>query len=121
MDDDAPSRGDVPADDLHGPLDAGERRRIVRVAGVKEAARLRRIGEPAANEDLGQHVPHAQLALKRQGVGRAVGGDLEPRPCGFGASGRGRLGHPQGGRRGPGFDVRERLGERGGLDHGAPA
>ena len=46
---------------------------------VEEAPGRRRIGQPAAHEDLGEHVAHPQIALERQRVGGVVGRDLEPR------------------------------------------
>jgi hypothetical protein len=73
VDDDRPTSGDVAADEIECPLDPVKGSGIVRLAGVEEAPRGGRVSQPAAHEDLGEHVADAELTLERQRVAGGVG------------------------------------------------
>ena len=79
VNDDGTAGGDVAADEIKRPLDPIKGRGIVRLARVKEAPRRGRVSQPAAHEDLGEHVADAELTLKRQRVLGGVGRELQPR------------------------------------------
>jgi hypothetical protein len=56
----------------------------VLVLGLEERPGLIGVGEPAANEDLGEHVADAELALELQCRREVIAWDLEAGSCGRG-------------------------------------
>ena len=79
VDGDPAARRDGGEDQLAGLVDPRERRRIVRLAGLEEGPHLRGLGQAAADEHLGQHVPDPELALERERRRQLIGCDREPR------------------------------------------
>ena len=68
---------DVPQDQLGGALDPLEARGVMRLAGLEERPRRRRLPQAPADEHLRRRVRDPQLPLERQhGIHRA-GRDLE--------------------------------------------
>ena len=95
-----------------------ERAGVMGLPGLEEAPRRRRIGEVAAHEDLGEHVAHPQLALKRERVGGRVRRDLEARNRIPG--GRRVIGQAQRRGRRRGLRGGQGRGKCGGLSHRGP-
>ena len=124
VNDDGPTGGDVAADEIERLLDAVKSGRVVGLPGLEEAPGRRRIGQPAAHEDLCEHVAHPQIALQGQRVGGVIGRDLEPRDRILSAETAAARpeGQPQRGAGGVRFSTPggERWCECGGLSHRAP-
>ena len=79
MHDDPAARGDWRRIDVRAPVDPGERARLVGLVGARNARAAAGSAEAAPDQDLGEHVADAELALERQRGGQLVRRELQPR------------------------------------------
>jgi hypothetical protein len=98
VDRDPRAGADVAQDDLDSLGHPGEGGRVVAVLRVEERGRRGGIGEPAADQDLGEHVRDAEVALQRGDVAHRARRDVETRLHGCRRLSRGSDGDRRSGR-----------------------